>query len=65
MEILSAEVSKKINVRGKFLICGEEKFYMKGVTYGTFKPGDDDLQFPVAEMVEKDFAAHLRNMPCY
>ena len=31
-------------VRGKFLFVGEEKFFVRGVTYGTFRPdanGDD------------------------
>ena len=25
-------------VRGKFLFTGKEKFWIKGVTYGTFRP---------------------------
>ena len=46
----------KLSVKGKFLYCGTEKFYIKGVTYGTFKPDTDGVHFPVPEIIEKDFA---------
>ncbi len=42
-------------VRGKFLCAGEEKFYVRGVTYGTFRPGEDGSEFTDAEQVERDF----------
>ena len=45
----------KMHVKGKFLFCGEEKFYFKGVTYGTFAPDDNDCQFPDISTIEKDF----------
>lgn len=44
-----------ITVKGKFLYNGDEKFYIKGVTYGTFKPDEEGSQFPSHEVVEKDF----------
>lgn len=47
---------KKFAVKGKFIYYGNEKFYIKGVTYGTFKPDENGLQFPIAEVIEKDFA---------
>ena len=43
-------------VRGKFLFLGEEKLYVRGVTYGTFRPGADGQPFPDAVVVESDFA---------
>ena len=46
----------KLRVVGKFLYCGEDKFYIKGVTYGTFRPNNEGLLFPPQESVEKDFA---------
>ncbi|MGD8937167.1 MAG: glycosyltransferase [Thiogranum sp.] len=46
----------RITSRGKFLFEGEKKFWIKGVTYGTFRPRDDGAQFPVREVVERDFA---------
>ena len=46
----------KMGVRGKFLYEGKDKFYLKGVTYGTFNPGDNDILFPESEMIAKDFS---------
>jgi len=42
-------------VNGKFLFVGDEKFWVKGVTYGTFEPDANGLQFPLQQQVEKDF----------
>src|ERR1051326_3434583 len=41
---------------GKFLFLGEEKFFVKGVTYGAFPPNSRGQQFPEAPEIEKDFA---------
>lgn len=43
-------------VKGKFLYVENGKFYVKGVTYGTFAPNATGLQFPPKHTVEKDFA---------
>ncbi|HEX8097933.1 MAG TPA: glycosyltransferase, partial [Pyrinomonadaceae bacterium] len=43
-------------VRGKFIFVGEEKYYVRGVTYGTFRPNDDGEQYPDLKVVEADFA---------
>src|SRR3954447_22882720 len=43
-------------VRGKFLWVGDEKLFVRGVTYGTFAPGPDGAQFPSRERVEQDLA---------
>ncbi|MGH7729854.1 MAG: glycosyltransferase, partial [Candidatus Eiseniibacteriota bacterium] len=46
---------------GKFLFAGGEKLYLKGVTYGTFRPGPQGEEFPEPAVVERDFqlmAAH-------
>lgn len=48
--------TERLRVKGKFLYLGTEKFYMKGVTYGTFAPDAAGVQFPPADVVEKDFA---------
>ena len=45
------------DVRGKFLYVGNEKFWLKGVTYGTFAPRSDGAQFPEDEIIDRDFAA--------
>jgi GT2 family glycosyltransferase len=44
-------------VRGNFIFVGEEKFYVRGVTYGTFRPNEKQELFPSRKMVEQDFAA--------
>ena len=43
-------------VKGKFIMLGNEKFYIKGVTYGTFRPDENANQFPDAATIEKDFS---------
>jgi hypothetical protein len=48
-------------VQGKFLYRGNQKFWIRGVTYGTFRPNVEGDQFPLASIVEQDFirmAAH-------
>lgn len=43
------------HIKGKFILIGNEKFYIKGVTYGTFKPDSQGIQFPDASTVNADF----------
>ncbi len=40
---------------GKFLQIGGDRFFVKGVTYGTFAPDADGYQFPSRERVAEDF----------
>lgn len=51
----TAREKERMQVKGKFLYLGTEKFYIKGVTYGTFKPNEQGLHFPSPEVIEKDF----------
>jgi O-antigen biosynthesis protein len=48
-------------VRGKFVFLNEDKLYVRGVTYGTFRPLDDGAEFPCPEVVERDFARMAAN----
>jgi len=48
-------------VRGKFFYVGDEKLYVRGVTYGTFRPDDSGNEFHNPEVVEKDFAQMAAN----
>jgi glycosyltransferase involved in cell wall biosynthesis len=48
-------------VKGKFIYIGEEKFWVRGVTYGTFRPGHKGYHYPNPEVVERDFAAIAEN----
>jgi GT2 family glycosyltransferase len=43
-------------VKGKFIFAGDQKLYIRGVTYGTFRPDSDGLPYPRREVVEHDFA---------
>ena len=47
--------------KGKFIYIGEEKFWVRGVTYGTFGPGYHGDDYPSPHVVEKDFAAIAGN----
>jgi GT2 family glycosyltransferase len=41
---------------GKFFRVGDQRFLVKGVTYGTFAPDGTGYQLPPLECVERDFA---------
>jgi len=52
------------DVRGKFLWVANEKFYVRGVTYGPFQPDGSGDTYPAPESVKRDFglmAAHRIN----
>src|SRR5205085_2651161 len=55
----SARVRPRVN--GKFLYAGEEKFYVRGATYGTFHASRAWDQFPPAQIVRADFASMASN----
>jgi O-antigen biosynthesis protein len=42
---------------GKFLFIGNEKFWVRGVTYGPFRPGADGREYPHVGRLQRDFAA--------
>jgi glycosyltransferase involved in cell wall biosynthesis len=43
-------------VRGKFLYVGDAKVLLRGVTYGTFRPGASGGDYGDEETLERDFA---------
>jgi len=43
-------------VKGKFIFVGDQKLFIKGVTYGTFCSNNQGEPFPEPEIVEHDFA---------
>jgi glycosyltransferase involved in cell wall biosynthesis len=43
-------------VKGRFLNVGGRRFWIKGVTYGTFCPNEDGEPFPSRSQVRDDFA---------
>jgi cellulose synthase/poly-beta-1,6-N-acetylglucosamine synthase-like glycosyltransferase len=52
---------RRPTVRGKFLYVGDEKFYVRGVTYGTFRPDADGSLYPDSQTVDHDFARMVEN----
>jgi GT2 family glycosyltransferase len=49
------------SVRGKFVFLGDEKFYVRGVTYGAFRPDKDGNEFHNLKVIEDDFALMAAN----
>lgn len=44
-------------VDGKFFRWRGARFRARGITYGPFRPDEEETHFPVAEQVRDDFAA--------
>jgi O-antigen biosynthesis protein len=59
----------RVEARGKFLFANDQKLYLRGVTYGTFRPQADGAMFPPPEVVEADFRgmveAHVNAIRTY
>jgi O-antigen biosynthesis protein len=53
--------STRLRVRGKFLSAGDKKFYIRGVTYGAFRPDGDGNEYHRPEIIERDFAQMAAN----
>jgi len=51
-----ASSANRVRVDGKFFRLGDQQFYPKGLTYGSFAPGPDGVRFPAREQVAADFA---------
>jgi O-antigen biosynthesis protein len=48
-------------VRGKFLFAGDSKLWVRGVTYGTFRPDTEGNEYNSRRVVEQDFAQMVAN----
>ena len=53
---ISAPVLPRPLVRGKFIFVGDEKFYVRGVTYGAFCPDASGHEYHDLDVIERDFA---------
>src|SRR5206468_6426592 len=60
-EIEHKQFNNKIIVKGKFFFAGNEKFYIKGVTYGAFQPDENGQEYYDLEQIERDFQQMVRN----
>jgi len=48
-------------VQGKFIFVGNEKFWVRGVTYGAFRPDANGNEYHNSETIERDFARMAAN----
>src|SRR5438477_1851559 len=66
---LTAKGAVRPNLQGKFIFLGRQKLYLRGVTYGTFRPDSNGDEFPTPARVRKDFAqmaeAHINVVRVY
>ncbi|MGH7264199.1 MAG: glycosyltransferase, partial [Candidatus Rokuibacteriota bacterium] len=46
---------ERLRAAGRFLEAGGEKLWLRGVTYGTFRPDSDGTQYGSPDRVERDF----------
>ncbi len=52
----SAGVLARTEARGKFLWAGQQKLYVKGVTYGAFEPDASGIEYHDRDVIDRDFA---------
>lgn len=52
----SPETFSRPTARGKFLFVDGEKFFVRGATYGAFRPDSEKREYQDQELIERDFA---------
>jgi GT2 family glycosyltransferase len=55
-EPTAPQATAPLAARGKFLFAGTEKFYVRGVTYGAFRPDADKNEYTDLDRIDCDFA---------
>jgi O-antigen biosynthesis protein len=53
-QVISPSLQGRVVSRSKFFFQKGEKFFIKGVTYGPFRPKDDQIFFPSRDQVRRD-----------
>ncbi|MFC1579217.1 glycoside hydrolase family 2 TIM barrel-domain containing protein [Pseudomonadota bacterium] len=53
--------SPRPHIAGKFIFVGDEKFWIKGVSYGAFRPDEQGVEYQDKEKIERDFAMMAAN----
>src|SRR5436190_23438621 len=63
MAAVSTAVAETVrpHVGGKFIYLGDQKLYVRGVTYGPFRPDADGAEYHSPDVVERDFAQMAAN----
>ncbi len=54
-------VSSRLQLNGKFLGTGDTKVFLRGVTYGPFRPADNGCEYKTRDSVNRDFSRIARN----
>ena len=57
----SSLARERPRVSGKFLFVGDEKFWVRGVSYGTFRLDERGNESFAPEVAEKDFQSMAEN----
>src|SRR5687767_378380 len=57
----SGSVHARPAAQGKFVVVDDAKLYIRGVTYGTFRPDAQGFQFPSPDIVDRDFRQMVDN----
>src|ERR1041385_2259605 len=57
----SQQFGVRPSIRGKFIFVGDEKLYLRGVTYGPFRSGENENHYGAPQVVEDDFARMAEN----
>ena len=52
----AAVPNERVRLDGRFFRLGDEKFWVKGVTYGPFEPRDDGACLPPTDRLKADLA---------
>jgi len=60
-ELSEIESSVRPCVRGKFIFVGANKFFIKGVTYGAFRPNDAGMEYHDLYKIRRDFGMMVRH----
>ncbi|MDB4441902.1 glycosyltransferase [bacterium] len=60
-ETSDKDAQKRPQVKGKFFCVGDEKLYIRGVTYGTFLPDEYGNEFHNPDEAQNDFAQMAAN----
>ncbi len=61
MSLIRSGCGMRPRVQGKFIFVGDEKLYVRGVTYGTFRLDEDGNETHDPRVVEQDFALMAAN----
>lgn len=48
--------AQRLRVEGKFIYAGDQKFWIRGVTYGAFRPDANGREYHDLNVIENDFA---------